>query len=142
MQGYEAVGVARQYCSPSGKIDNCILADSIYGNSADFIDAARQMTGITSDAPDSTRLNRFVWLSGLRRAVEQCFEETKTESGPDHYEVRKFRGWRQQMPTCIPDHFLLFRKRDMETMLQLIKWIERKNDSAYCSDRKKRVSRL
>ncbi len=117
-KGDESVGVARQYCGPSGKIDNCqvgvfaayasphgyalldkrlfipqrwfsgqyrekmgkcevpngisfrtkpqlavemlqeiaqkeilpfkyILADSIYGNSPDFIDAARQMTGIT-----------------------------------------------------------------------------------------------
>jgi len=30
----------------------------------------------------------FVWLSGIRWAVEQCFEETKTELGMDQYEVR------------------------------------------------------
>jgi hypothetical protein len=34
-------------------------------------------------------LRTFVWLSGLRWAVAQCFEEGKTELGMDHYEIRK-----------------------------------------------------
>jgi hypothetical protein len=34
-----------------------------------------------SNAPVSTRLAKFVWLSGVRWAIEQCFEETKTELG-------------------------------------------------------------
>jgi SRSO17 transposase len=34
-------------------------------------------------------------LSGLRWAVEQCFEEGKTELGMDHYEVRKYAGWHE-----------------------------------------------
>ncbi|BBO69083.1 hypothetical protein DSCA_30130 [Desulfosarcina alkanivorans] len=34
-----------------------------------------------------------MWLSGLGWAIEQCFEEAKTELGIDHYEVRKFSGW-------------------------------------------------
>jgi SRSO17 transposase len=34
-----------------------------------------------SNAPVSTPLRTFVWLSGLRWAVEQCFEEGKTELG-------------------------------------------------------------
>ena len=37
-----------------------------------------------SHAPASTPLRTFVWLSGLRWAVEQCFEEGKTELGMDH----------------------------------------------------------
>jgi hypothetical protein len=36
-----------------------------------------------SNALRSTRLKTFVWLSGIRWAIEQCFEETKTESGKD-----------------------------------------------------------
>jgi len=36
-----------------------------------------------SNAPVSTRLPLFVWLSGVRWAIEQCFEETKTELGMD-----------------------------------------------------------
>ncbi len=61
-----------------------------------------------SNASISTRLPLFVWLAGLRWAIEQCFEETKTELGLDHYEVRKFRGWNQHMLTCIMAHFFLW----------------------------------
>jgi len=32
-----------------------------------------------SNAPVSTRLPTFVWLSGLRWAIEQCLEEGKTD---------------------------------------------------------------
>jgi SRSO17 transposase len=39
--------------------------------------------------------------------TEQCFEETKTELGMDHYEVRKFPGWQHNMLTCILAHFFL-----------------------------------
>ena len=34
-----------------------------------------------SNAPESAPLHLFVWLSGIRWAVEQSFEETKTELG-------------------------------------------------------------
>jgi len=54
------------------------------------------------------RLKTLVWLSGLRWAIEQCFEETKTELGMDHYEVRKFRGWHHHMLTCMLAHFFLW----------------------------------
>jgi SRSO17 transposase len=36
----------------------------------------------------SARLKLLVWLSGVRWAIEQCFEEAKSELGMDHYEVR------------------------------------------------------
>jgi len=61
-----------------------------------------------SNAPLSTRLKTFVWLSGIRWAIEQCFEETKTELGMDHYEVRKYTGWNHHMLTCILAHFFLW----------------------------------
>ncbi len=61
-----------------------------------------------SNAPASTRLKTFVWLSGLRWAIEQCFEETKTELGLDHYEVRKFMGWHHHMLVCMLAHFFLW----------------------------------
>jgi SRSO17 transposase len=61
-----------------------------------------------SNAPSSTRLKTLVWLSGLRWAIEQCFEETKTELGMDHYEVRKFPGWQHHMLTCMLAHFFLW----------------------------------
>ena len=61
-----------------------------------------------SNATTSTRLPVFVWLSGLRWAIEQCFEESKTELGMDHYEVRKFPGWHHHMLTCMLAHFFLW----------------------------------
>jgi SRSO17 transposase len=61
-----------------------------------------------SNAPLSTRLKTFVWLSGLRWAIEQCFEETKSELGMDHYEVRKYRGWNHHILTCMLGHFFLW----------------------------------
>jgi SRSO17 transposase len=61
-----------------------------------------------SNAPVSTRLRVFVWLSGLRWAIEQCFEETKLELGMDHYEIRKYSGWHHHMLTCMLAHFFLW----------------------------------
>ena len=60
------------------------------------------------NASGSMRLKTLVWLSGLRWAIEQCFEETKTELGMDHYEVRKFMGWHHHILTCILAHFFLW----------------------------------
>ena len=61
-----------------------------------------------SNAMLSTRLSTFVWLSGLRWAIEQCFEETKSELGMDQYEVRKFPGWHHHILTCMLAHFFLW----------------------------------
>jgi len=61
-----------------------------------------------SNAPVSTPLRTFVWLSGVRWAVEQCFEEGKTELGMDQYEVRKYPGWHHHMLTTMLAHFFLW----------------------------------
>lgn len=61
-----------------------------------------------SNAHVSTRLKTFVWLSGVRWAIEQCFEETKGELGMDHYEVRKLPGWVHHIMTCMLAHFFLW----------------------------------
>ena len=61
-----------------------------------------------SNASPSTRLKTLIWLSGLRWAIEQCFEETKTELGMDHYEVRKSTGWHHHILTCMLAHFFLW----------------------------------
>jgi SRSO17 transposase len=61
-----------------------------------------------SNASSSARLSLFVWLSGIRWAIEQCFEETKSELGMDHYEVRKYTGWHHHILTCMLAHFFLW----------------------------------
>lgn len=67
-----------------------------------------QYSFFISNAPLSTRLSTFVWLSGLRWSIEQCFEETKTELGMDQYEVRKFPGWHHHILTCMLAHYFLW----------------------------------
>ena len=64
-----------------------------------------------SNASGSTRLKTFVWLSGMRWAIEQCFEETKTELGLDHYEGRKYPGWNHHITSCMLAHFFLWHLR-------------------------------
>jgi SRSO17 transposase len=72
------------------------------------LDDDPQYSFFISNASSSTRLKTLVWLSGLRWAIEQCFEETKTELGMDHYEVRKFPGWHHHILTCMLAHFFLW----------------------------------
>jgi SRSO17 transposase len=67
-----------------------------------------QYSYFISNAMMSTRLETLVWLGGLRWAIEQCFQETKTELGMDHYEVRKFPGWHHHIITCMLAHFFLW----------------------------------
>nr|WP_320011324.1 IS701 family transposase [uncultured Desulfobulbus sp.] len=67
-----------------------------------------QYSYFISNAPVSTKLEKFVWLSGLRWSIEQCFEETKTELGMDQYEVRKFPGWHHHILTCMLAHYFLW----------------------------------
>ncbi len=72
------------------------------------LDDEPQYSFFISNASTSTRLKTLVWLSGLRWAIEQCFEEAKSELGMDHYEVRKFPGWHHHMLTCMLAHFFLW----------------------------------
>jgi hypothetical protein len=61
-----------------------------------------------SNAPVSTRLRTLVWLSGMRWAIEQCFEETKGQLGMDQYEVRKLPGWKHHILASMLAHFFLW----------------------------------
>ncbi|MCP4108773.1 MAG: hypothetical protein GY749_25050, partial [Desulfobacteraceae bacterium] len=122
----------------------------------------------TSNAPVSTRLNTFVWLSGIRWSVEQCFQECKSELGTGHYEVRKYTGRNRHMLTCMPAHFFLWHiktelKEDapsltlpqirlllnavlplktysVQEMIELVRRIQIKNhNKAYLSHRKRKL---
>ena len=61
-----------------------------------------------SHAPVRTPLRVCVWLSGVRWAIEQGCEETKTELGMAHYALRKYTGWHHHMLTCMLAHFFLW----------------------------------
>ena len=72
------------------------------------LDKTPKFSFFISNASTSIKLNTFVWLSGLRWAIEQCFEETKSELGMNHYEVRKYQGWHHHILTCMLGHFFLW----------------------------------
>jgi SRSO17 transposase len=61
-----------------------------------------------SNAPRSTRVPTFVWLRGVRWAIEQRVEEAKTERGRDHDEVRKHPGWQHHLLICRLAHYFLW----------------------------------
>ena len=61
-----------------------------------------------SHAPASIPLGILVWLSGVRWAIEQCFAESKTALGMDHYEIRKYAGWHHHMLITMLAHFFLW----------------------------------
>jgi SRSO17 transposase len=118
-----------------------------------------------SHAPASTPLRTFVWLSGLRWAIEQCFEEGKTELGMDHYVVRKYAGWHHHMRTTMLAHFFLWqlklrlgkkapaltvsqrrslldvvvplRTYTIEESLAFVAWGQRRHHRAYLAHRKR-----
>jgi hypothetical protein len=106
----------------------------------------------------------------LRWAIEQCFEEIKSELGMAYYEVRKFPGWQQHILTCMLTHFFLWhlkirlgkkalsitlsqlrilikiilpmKKVTVDGLIEQIAWIQGRNHCAYLSHRKRRMRKL
>ncbi len=129
-----------------------------------------QYSYFISNSSSSTRLKTLVWLSGLRWAIEQCFEESKTELGMDHYEVRKFIGWHHHILTCLLAHFFLWHlkirmgkkapsitlshlrvllklllpmiKHTLETLIEQVVWIQNRNHRANLSHRRRQLRKL
>ncbi|MCP4119795.1 MAG: hypothetical protein GY737_31225, partial [Desulfobacteraceae bacterium] len=93
----------RVYIAKNGVPEKCVwlIIKRTLGDDPDY-------SYYISNAHTSARLPLLVWLSGLRWAVEQCFEETKSELGMDHYEVRKFKGWHHHILVCMLSHFFLW----------------------------------
>ena len=64
-----------------------------------------------SNAPANTPLTEFVRLSGMRWPIETIFEESKSEVGFDHYEMRSWLGWHHHMLLVSMAHHFLVRLR-------------------------------
>jgi SRSO17 transposase len=57
--------------------------------------------------PAATTLPDLVRVAGTRWAIEACFEEAKGEVGLDHYEVRRWDGWRRHVTLSLLAHAVL-----------------------------------
>ncbi len=111
----------------------------------------------------------FVWLSGIRWAIEQCLGEAKREVGMDQYEVRKYPAWNHHMLICMLAHFFLWHEMirlgkkaphitvsqmrmllsailpmktlNTQELINLVLWIEIRNHRAYLSHRKHKLKK-
>ncbi len=119
---------------------------------------------------EEVSLETLVWLSGMRWSIETSFEESKEELGLDHYETRSYLGWHHHiLLTCLAHHFLvrmrlmLGEKSPALTLpqakllikaamplpeftiaqsLNLIRYHQRRNYTAYISHRKHTLATL
>ena len=57
--------------------------------------------------PASTSLVGLVRVAGPRWAVEEGFQQAKTEVGLDHYEVRRWPGWYRHITLALLAHAFL-----------------------------------
>jgi hypothetical protein len=108
----------------------------------------------------------LVWLSGLRWAIEQGFEEAKMALGMAHYEGRKYPGWHHHRLTTMLAHFFLWhlklrlgkkapaltvaqlrtilevvlprRTSTIEEVLAWVAWVQKRNHRAYLPHSKRR----
>jgi len=64
-----------------------------------------------ASAPAATTQETLVWLSGRRWPVESAIQESKSELGLDHYEVRGWVGWHHHTTMTLLAHHFLVRLR-------------------------------
>jgi SRSO17 transposase len=57
--------------------------------------------------PAATPLVGLVRVAGVRWAVEEAFQQAKSEVGLDHYEVRKWPGWYRHVTLALLAHAFL-----------------------------------
>ena len=57
--------------------------------------------------PRETILEELVKVAGIRRSIEECFEEAKGLVGLDQYEVRKWEGWYRRVTLAMLAHAYL-----------------------------------
>ena len=66
-----------------------------------------------SNAHAETSLDMLCKIAAQRFRVEQCFEETKGETGLDHYEVRFFHSWYRHITMSMMAHaWLMVMRRE------------------------------
>jgi SRSO17 transposase len=65
--------------------------------------------------PVDTSLVGLIRVAGIRWAIEDGFQQAKTEVGLDHYEVRRWPGWYRHITLALLAHAFLVVTRSMAT---------------------------
>jgi len=60
-----------------------------------------------SNAPESTPVEVLLRVAFTRWTIERCFEDSKTELGMDHFEVRHYRSIQRHLILCCLSHVFL-----------------------------------
>lgn len=57
--------------------------------------------------PTDTTIDVLVRIAGARWAIEECFQQAKTETGLDHYQVRRYQPWYRHITLAMLAHAYL-----------------------------------
>ncbi len=57
--------------------------------------------------PIGTPIEELVRVAGARWAIEECFQQAKTETGLDHYQVRRYDAWYRHITLAMLAHAYL-----------------------------------
>ncbi|MFC3824287.1 IS701 family transposase [Planomonospora venezuelensis] len=57
--------------------------------------------------PRETSFADLVRIAGMRWAIEECFQQAKTETGLDHYQVRRYDAWYRHITLAMLAHAYL-----------------------------------
>ena len=58
-------------------------------------------------APAATSDEQLIKVAGSRWAIEECFQTAKTETGLDHYQVRRYDAWYRHITLAMLAHAYL-----------------------------------
>lgn len=72
-------------------------------------------------ARSRTRVQHLVRIAGCRWSVEECFEQSKQETGLDEYEVRSWHAWYRHITLSMFAHAILCVVRSQANMANLKK---------------------
>ena len=66
-----------------------------------------QMAFYLCAGPADTSIDILVRVAGARWAIEECFQQAKTETGLDHYQVRRYQPWYRHITLAMLAHAYL-----------------------------------
>ncbi|WP_319022700.1 IS701 family transposase [Halomonas sp. 3F2F] len=85
-----------------------------------FLNAGQEMTVYFTFAPCGTSLEDLALAAGGRWNIERCFQESKSQLGLDHYEVRIWRGWYRHITLVMAAYALLVTLRRYQLKKSLL----------------------